>query len=138
MKNLFLKLKNENGQSIVELAIVLPILMTLVCGIIDFGWLYSCKLAVINSGREGARYAVVNSTNADVVNLTKAKVSSISPDSIKDSLNVGITFSNPGNPRMGDVTITVDSTVAVLTPLAGIFFADQQMDLSSSVTMKVG
>ena len=34
-------LKNEKGQSIVEFALVVPILLTLLCGIIDFGWIYS-------------------------------------------------------------------------------------------------
>ena len=32
--------KRENGQSAVEFALVLPILLLIVCGILDFGWLF--------------------------------------------------------------------------------------------------
>ena len=39
---MFSKLKkSEKGQSIVEFALVLLLLLTLLCGVIDFGWIYS-------------------------------------------------------------------------------------------------
>lgn len=50
-------LKNEKGQSIVEFALVVPILLTLLCGIIDFGWIYSNQYKVENASYAGARYA---------------------------------------------------------------------------------
>ena len=39
-------IRRENGQSLVEFAIVLPILLTLLCGVIDFGWIYSNQYKV--------------------------------------------------------------------------------------------
>ena len=37
-------LKREKGQSIVEFALVLPLILLIVCGIIDFGWLFIISL----------------------------------------------------------------------------------------------
>ena len=53
---LFGKLKkSEKGQSIVEFALVLPLLLTLLCGVIDFGWIYSNQYRVENASYAGAR-----------------------------------------------------------------------------------
>ena len=35
-----MKRKRESGQAMVEFALILPILLLIVCGIIDFGWLF--------------------------------------------------------------------------------------------------
>jgi len=37
--NVIRKLKNEKGQAFVEFAIVLPLLLMILCGIIDYGWI---------------------------------------------------------------------------------------------------
>ena len=58
MKKLFRR--GEDGQAMVEFALILPILLLILCGIIDFGWLFYNQLALNNICREGARYAVVN------------------------------------------------------------------------------
>ena len=54
------KRRRERGQSLVEFALVLPILLMLLCGIIDFGWVYYNQIALSNAAREGARYAVIH------------------------------------------------------------------------------
>jgi uncharacterized protein (UPF0333 family) len=32
--------KNEKGQAMVEFALIVPLLILLLCGIIDFGWIF--------------------------------------------------------------------------------------------------
>ena len=49
-------MRSERGGVAVEFAIILPILMLLVFGIIDFGHAWYMKQIVINASREGARY----------------------------------------------------------------------------------
>jgi Flp pilus assembly protein TadG len=51
--------RNRRGAVAVEFALVLPLLMMLVFGIIDFGRAYYTLNQVISSVREGARYAAV-------------------------------------------------------------------------------
>jgi Flp pilus assembly protein TadG len=49
----------DRGASAVEFALVVPILIVLVFGIIDFGGLFAQQLALNNGVRQGARAAVV-------------------------------------------------------------------------------
>lgn len=128
--------KKENGQAIVEFAIVLPLLLLIICAIIDFGWLFYNQLSLENCAREGVRYAAVNAGNSDCVTLTQAKINAVSVNSIKDSLNVSVVFSSPQTPCDGDITVSVATKIRVLTPVLGIFSENQQKDLSYSVTMK--
>ena len=55
-------LKNQKGAAAVEFAIVLPLLVTLVFGIIDFGLLLHNKQVITNASREGARAGIARST----------------------------------------------------------------------------
>ncbi|MCZ3387876.1 MAG: pilus assembly protein [Actinomycetia bacterium] len=53
------KRRSEDGAAAVELALVLPILLLLVFGIISFGIIFAQQLAVNNGVRQGVRSAVV-------------------------------------------------------------------------------
>jgi hypothetical protein len=55
----------EDGAVAVEFAIILPVLLLLVFGIIDFGHAYYMKHVLQNSCREGARYATRYQTKTD-------------------------------------------------------------------------
>jgi len=48
--------KNHPGQSLVEFALVLPLLLMLVLGAMDVGRLFYYKMALTNAAREGANY----------------------------------------------------------------------------------
>jgi Flp pilus assembly protein TadG len=52
--------ESERGGGVVEFALVLPVLVTLVFGIIDFGILYSNQISFRNGVREGARMGAVD------------------------------------------------------------------------------
>ncbi len=57
----------ETGAELIEMALVLPILLLLVAGIMDFGFLFLRFEVVTNAAREGARVAVLpNYQVADV------------------------------------------------------------------------
>ena len=49
--------RRSRGQSLVEFALVVPILFLILCGIMDFGFLLYSRMTVINAAREGARVA---------------------------------------------------------------------------------
>ena len=50
---------NERGASAVEFAIILPLLIIMVFGIIEFGLLFYDKAVVTNASREAARAGIV-------------------------------------------------------------------------------
>lgn len=128
--------RNENGQSAVELAITLPILLSILCGIIDFGWIFMGQLAVNNCAREGARYAIANSSRVDLSSKTFNKVFAIANSSIKNNIQTTVTLSNTTRPREGDVTVKVTSRINILTFVASAIYQSETAPLSASVTMK--
>ena len=54
----------DAGAELIELALVFPILLLLVAGIVDFGFLFQRYEVVTNAAREGARVAVLPSYTA--------------------------------------------------------------------------
>lgn len=54
------------GQSIVELALILPVLTLLLLGIMEGGRIFSSYIELENVAREGARYASLNCTSISV------------------------------------------------------------------------
>ncbi len=66
---------NERGNSLVEFALVLPLLLLVIAGMVDFGFLFQRYEVITNAAREGARLAVLPGyTTADVENRVRAYV----------------------------------------------------------------
>ena len=47
------------AQDLIEFALVFPVLMLLLFGVIDFGRIFHVLIAISNAAREGARYGVI-------------------------------------------------------------------------------
>jgi Flp pilus assembly protein TadG len=58
------RVRSESGAELVELAVVLPLLLILIAGIVDFGFLLQSFAVVTNAAREGARVGVLPGYNA--------------------------------------------------------------------------
>ena len=56
------KSSSQKGASAVEFALVLPLLMLITFGIIEFGMLMYNKQVITNASREGARAGIVASS----------------------------------------------------------------------------
>ncbi|MGI6119143.1 MAG: TadE/TadG family type IV pilus assembly protein [Desulfosporosinus sp.] len=136
-KNIIRRIKDEKGQAVVELAITLPLLLLILGGIIDFGWIITNQNAIDRSARDGARYAIVHTTGTDPVESIKTYTKALAPAGIQEKLTIDVTFTDPDTPRSGDVIVAVSGNIAVLTPLAGIFVEGQEVNLSSLCRMKV-
>lgn len=130
--------KNEDGQAMIEFALVLPIFLLILCGIIDFGWLFYNQLALNNICREGARYAVVNTAEN---HSTDAIINHI--DNYIDStytvgdVDVTVTYSKPLDPVGGDVTVAVEKEFKYLTPIISTVTGKPTRQLVAEVVMKV-
>ena len=53
----------ERGAAAVEFGLILPVLLLIVGGIIDFGIMYNKQILLSNAARDGVRQVVVNQTN---------------------------------------------------------------------------
>jgi Flp pilus assembly protein TadG len=63
-------LKREEGSSLIELAVILPMLLLLLVGAVDFGRGYFMSIEVSSASEAGALYGVQNSS--DVAGMTAA------------------------------------------------------------------
>ncbi len=96
-------LKDSKGASAVEFALVLPILVVLVFGIIEFSLVLYDKAMITNASREGARAGIVFRTDPVIGNyspLTNSEVESIVNQYLSNHL---ITF---GGPTSATTTVT--------------------------------
>ena len=53
-------LTNKRGTAVLEFAIILPLLLTILFGIVEFGILLYDKAVITNASREGARAGIVS------------------------------------------------------------------------------
>ena len=53
------KMKNERGNVLIELALVTPLLILLIAGIVQFGFILNAKIAVNSASYEGVRSATL-------------------------------------------------------------------------------
>lgn len=136
-KSIRRKLKREDGQSMVEFALILPIFLLILCGIIDFGWLFYNQLSLNNACREGARYAVVHTEeNAD----TRAIINHIENLSTNvfanDGVDITVTYSAPSDPTAGDITVSMQADISFFTPVLSTVLGKEKT-ITSTVIMKV-
>ncbi|HEX8550696.1 MAG TPA: TadE/TadG family type IV pilus assembly protein [Abditibacteriaceae bacterium] len=59
-------IKHRRGATLLEFALVLPILLLLLLGIIEFGWLMRNNAVIANAAREGARSAAMGQIQANI------------------------------------------------------------------------
>ncbi len=59
--------KKERGATLVEFAIVLPLFLLLLFGIMETGWFFAQQVEMKNATREGARLAVVDFGTGEAV-----------------------------------------------------------------------
>lgn len=56
------QLRGEQGAAAVEFALVLPVLVLLLCGIVDFGRAYNARITLSHAAREAARVWALGGT----------------------------------------------------------------------------
>lgn len=66
----------DRGAAAVEMALVLPLLCTMLFGVIDFGRLFNAEIQLSQAAREGARIAALGPTAGDPV----ARAQAAAPD----------------------------------------------------------
>ncbi len=107
-------MKSQKGQSLVEFALVLPLLVLLIFGIIDFSRIFHAYLTIDHAGREAARAASIGKDDTAVINTA-----------VTDASSIGLTTSRvkptPTGTRSSgtNVTITITYPITFLTPVIG-------------------
>lgn len=115
--------RNSRGAAAVEFAIVLPVLLLLVMGIIEFGLLMKDYLAVSHASREGARYAAVLPYDSSFMSNVRARVKDASGGiTLEDSDITVCYYKQPsGTPSTDFSNVASGDEVEVTTTYAHSF-----------------
>ena len=133
----------ESGVALVEFALVLPLLLVILFGMLDFGKAFNYWIDETHLANEAARWAVVNKNpgggtlqeyiqqQADTPELRNGGTSSV-----PGPLQICISFPN-GSANVGDpVHVTASSTYNWL-PLIGNRIGITQTTITGSATMRL-
>jgi Flp pilus assembly protein TadG len=127
----------HKGQALVEIALVLPILLMLVFGIIEFGRILNAYIMVSNASREAARYYSIRSTDANINNKVKDLVIEKVPNIGINRDNITINVGNPGTAEE-KVTVTVPCDLELITPIIkDIISSTGTFRIQSSTIMRI-
>ena len=99
------KLRKEDGQSIVEFAFVLPILLGLLLGIVQFGIAFNNYITLTDATRVGARKAAVSRLLGDSGAAARDATIAAAPNLNLTAAQVTVTAANWTTPG-GDVSVT--------------------------------
>jgi Flp pilus assembly protein TadG len=112
------RLKSQNGASAVEFALILPILLLLVFGIIEMGFVLFDKAMITNASREGARtgisYRVPPFTDEEISNVVNSYLGNALitfAESANPTATVTRNGSNPGDELKVTVAYTYTSLI---------------------------
>ena len=118
----FRLLRRSRGQSLVEFALVAPILILLFMGMFDFGWILHQQIQMDNATRLGARRGAVGEDNATIIarmqdtcsfELPSGQITIIVRDSQGNSVGDN-TDRTPDN----QINVAIDrNNVQLITPL---------------------
>ena len=65
--------RDDRGAAMVEFAIVLPVLLLILLGIIEFGRAYNAQVSIQAAAREGARELALRHSSTEVENATRRR-----------------------------------------------------------------
>lgn len=123
--------RGESGQSLVEFALVLPLLLALLCAIIDFGWLYYNQITLNNAAREGARYAVIHyDPSVDWKGQAQDRM-------ITSMAGVSSATAIVSDPVEQQITASVTATPQILTGFTSTILGRRTIELHASCTMRL-
>lgn len=117
----------DRGQSTVELALVLPVVLVLMVTVVQVGLVVRDQVRVVHAAREGARAAAV-SPEPGVAEQAVERNAGLAPERVQVR-----TTGRAG--RGSDVTVTVTYRAATDLPLIGPLVPD--LTLTAAATMRV-
>ncbi len=135
------KSSKENGAVAVEFALVLPIFLMLVFGIVEFGRAYNIQVSLSEAARETARYTAIHSSeagfsaaNAKAVGISAAPSVALAP------ANIQIAYSSGTACAAGQsVVVTINVVTPYLTGLPGLIPGmPANLNISSKGVMRCG
>ena len=124
----------SRGQSLVEMALVLPIIIMLMLGLLDFGRAFYTLVALRDAADEGASYASIKPSDTAGIQQRAAEASTALVN-----VQVGdVSVIRPPTLAVGQpITVTVDFSFELFTPFVQGLLPDGELILHGSSTHSI-
>ncbi len=137
---MYKKESKRKGQSLVEIAFILPILLLIILGLVEFGRALFIYAVVSNAAREGVRHGIVSPNDVAGINGAIAGKLILVPT---DAVDVDVSYDNLDNhgntvPGQSRVIVKVDYTFRMITPVLSRIFPPAKLSFSSARTIVQG
>ena len=136
--------RKEKGQSLVEFALILPLLLLILAGVLDVARLYYVYVVLTDAASEGVSYAAINPpadpTDPEDPDTAEIRARTLSACTGVDDRVQSVTIDCPTCPGVasGDaITVTVSYRYAVMTPFLNVMFDDGSIDIQANATEAV-
>ncbi|MCS6859131.1 MAG: pilus assembly protein [Abditibacteriales bacterium] len=142
------------GQSALEFALILPVILLLVLGIVAFGVMFSHKLTMDNAARDACRVGATGATDQTIANTVRDRMKLLNntagPMTVASSSSTAVTYRNASghlnviiSPKQGtaqravgnSLTVTVRYSDYIPVPIVGVFTNPRRM--LSQCTMRI-
>lgn len=121
----------DRAAVIVEFAVVLPLLLTILFGIIEYGWIFMVKQTLQTAAREGCRIAILQTTDVPYTNVL-SRVGDMMSTTGMTTYTVTMTHATVADP-VESVTISIPFADV---SLMGGFFGPRTGNLTGSTSMR--
>lgn len=115
----------------VESALVFPVILLLLLGMVELGRVSNAYITVMNAARHGARHGAVGATNDEILSKVKSAASHLDGTDITVAV-----FPETGRHSGQDIRVTVTYPVTMITPLTGAIFKNA-VTVKSEITMLI-
>ena len=128
--------RNQKGQSIVEFALIAPVLILLFMGMFDFGWILHQQIQMDNATRLGARRGAVGDSNSEILTQMLGSMT-LTEEQVTISFDVndpdGVSVGNSEDRTPDNVMwVAIDyPDVPLITPLAALMSSMGTINLHS-------
>jgi Flp pilus assembly protein TadG len=125
-------IKDQKGQSLVEFALVLPLLLLLICGIVDIGRLMFAYASLNMTTQEAVRLGGLGKGDADIKSYAKSHVR------VGDAshMNVTITPTESSRKSGDDVSVTLTYPLPLITPFMAEIMPTPVLSASSTIRVE--
>lgn len=123
--------RGEKGQNLIEFALILPVLLIILAGVLDLGRLYFAYVAVTDAAAEGVAYAAIHPDDTEGV-VDRAQDASGGLIEIDEGL---VEVDLPPTVASGaPISVTVSYTFTLATPFMNVIVPDGVLMLRAIAT----
>ena len=123
--------ERARGAAVVEFAVVLPLLLTILFGIMEYGWVFMVRQTLQTAAREGTRVAILQTSTSPYTSVLTRVADVMEPTGLT-GYSVSMTHATVADP-VETITVTVPYSEV---SLMGGFFGTHNYDLGGSCSMR--